>query len=382
MRWGKAVARLIVLLALFVLILPAADSAQPDPGPGAHDVSRPKQRVHPLTKAHSAPDSLAVQVLRRALLSVSHLAYSGEQTVLTFDSNDGEVCITQETHLGGMRYQVAFRYPPSLRGSLQIADGKTRKLYLPAQKSVVESQLSLPPLTSSSVNARLVQIRKYYRLRLNPRLDTTTGHPAYRLDLLARYHDRPWQRLWIAQDTGLILRRECYDTAGQEQSVSYWRNVQLLKHPHMTWANWQPPAGTHAHQQLPEQETFRLIEARRMAGTWAILPRDLGRGFQFESARLVHVTGTPGLYCQYSDGLNSISLLQTAAPRLLATNSHAQHASLPPIRKTYIGTEPAQVTSYGLFTVLTWGPNKHAVTRSLVGEVAEPVMFAIARSLH
>lgn len=232
-RWRPARRVLLSALTTLALILPLIPGSRTIESGVSAQPRRPA-RVYPLAQAASASDQQAVRVLRRALLSASHVAYSGEQTVLTFGEGDGAVSVSQETHLGDGRYRILFRHPENVRGSLQLSDGRQRILYLPSVKMMVVSRLRTPPMSTAAVNAHIAHIRKYYRLRLNPRLDSVEGRSAYRLDLSARYRDRPWQRLWIDRATGLILRRETYSTNGLQLGVSFWRNVQILAHPQMT----------------------------------------------------------------------------------------------------------------------------------------------------
>src|SRR5690242_9251547 len=55
--------------------------------------------LHASSGAALSREDRAVEVLRRALLSMEHTYFSGEQTILTFDEGDGAACVTQETHL-------------------------------------------------------------------------------------------------------------------------------------------------------------------------------------------------------------------------------------------------------------------------------------------
>ncbi|HZO89221.1 MAG TPA: sigma-E factor regulatory protein RseB domain-containing protein [Chthonomonadaceae bacterium] len=325
----------------------------------------------------ASPRSRAAAILRRALMSQYRVAFSGEQTVLTFDEGNGAVSITQETHQGDSRYRIDYLNPPDARGRVQIADGKKRQLYLPTQHTIVETQISTPPLTEGAIRARLARIQRHYRLSLAPHRASWDGRPAYQLDLLPRHHDRPWQRLWIDTATGLILRRESYNSQGAQLAVTSWRNVRLYTAASQPSIRWTPPAGTRIQRQSSEWVTFRLSDARHRASSWAVLPYDLGKGFVFESARLIHAKGAQSLHCQYSDGLNTISLIQIAAPR----NIFADRAEGETVRTLQIGKRTAQMASRGFFTVLSWIPGNRTTTMSLVGEIAANTLIAIARSL-
>ena len=126
-----------------------------------------------------------------------------------------------------------------------------------------------------------------------------------------------------------------------------------------------------------EQETGRIVKARSMAGTWAIVPTDLSRGFLFENAHIVHALGTKGLYCEYSDGLNALSLVQLSGPRTITEGASTGQ----PLRTRQIGDHKAQISVRGAVTVLTWQNRPPAGTLSLIGELTESALIAIAQSL-
>lgn len=376
-RWTstdrRALARTLAAGLLAALLLAARlsfSTGQPAARRALH-ASPPRQT----SQTHRATPT---QVLRLALSSAARVAFSGEQTVLTFDERDGAFCVTQETHLGSSRHRIVFQYPLNARGQIQIADGKRRLLYLPHDKTIIESVETSQPLTAANVKARLARIQKHYLLRLSPRLETVAERPAYRLDIVSRRQDRPWQRLWIDRATGLTLRRECYRPDGAQISVSSWRNLRFYPQPTQLSLRWKPPPGTKTHRSSSERVLFRLAEARKQAGSWATLPADLGKGFQFESARLVSVKGARGLYCQYSDGLNSVSLVQTAAPRLISASSPDDKQ----VRSIRIGNQAAQIASRGFLTVLSWEHSSRSITLSLIGEIAESTLVSIAQTLQ
>jgi hypothetical protein len=87
--------------------------------------------------------------------------------------------------------------------------------------------------------------------------------------------------------------------------------------------------------------------------------------------------GSNGLYGQYSDGLNTVSLIQFADSRPISFG--AQDG--PNVHSTHIGTTKAQVASRGSMTVLSWENSHHALTMSLVAEMTEQALIAIASSL-
>lgn len=318
----------------------------------------------------------AMHVLSRALLSPASTFYSGEQTVLTFNQGDGAACVTRETHLGPDRYRIEFQNPPDARGRIQIADHGWRRLYLPQAHSVVKRPVISTRLTRAAARRRVEQVRQQYHLLLEPELDDVDGRRAYVLSISPRHPDRPSQKLWIDRVYGLILRREVYNTEGIQTSVTFWRDLRFYRTPPVSALSWKPSKGIQVVVDRTEEETDRLDRARALASAWAVVPAELHGGFLFTNAHRVDALGTKGLYCEYSDGLNTLSLVQLAETRTISEDNSVQpHVS-------QIGDHNAQVSVRGPITVLSWQNHRPAVTLSLIGEITQSALLSIARTLR
>jgi|SRR5579871_112716 len=327
-------------------------------------------------RATSHKHSRAEKILMRALLGAEKLYYSGEQTILTFNEGDGAASVTRETHLGPERYRIDYQNPPDMRGCVKVANGESFGTYLPSTHILLKRRMLAHTLTQREAVAQVDRIRRYYTLVLSPHEEDLDGYKAYLLDVSPRHADRPRQRIWIDKATGFVLRRETYSPGGTQTSVTSWRDLHFYRHPNLQALHWIPPRGTHTENSIAEKETRRIAEARRRAGPWARVPDHIGDGFVFESAHLVNAKGTRGLYCVYSDGLNTLSLVQLTGVRTISDDPDGDKPK--PVK---LNATNAQETRRGPIRVLSWESPRHPSTVSLIGELSEAALIGIAKTL-
>ena len=337
----------------------------------------------PLTPQRPAPPApverekdRASQILHGALLSTERVFFSGEQTILTFNEDDGVACVTEETHLGPNRFRIAYQNPPNVRGRLQIAEAGWFHHYLPNTNTLIKRRMPSTSLTEAEVASRLARIRQNYRLVLAARPENMAERPAYLLDILPRTQGRPRQKLWIDTRTGLVLRRETYSPAGAQTSVTSWRNLKFYASPAEEALHWTPPPGTRTEEEAGTQ-ALSLVETRAKAASWAVIPDKLGGDFSFESARFVNARGAQGLDCTYSDGLCTLSLIQLAGTQSFRTAS----GTIKPLPLASYSVENAQITTQGSVNVLSWSSPQGNATLSLLGELTEETLIGLAKSL-
>ncbi|HLK56115.1 MAG TPA: sigma-E factor regulatory protein RseB domain-containing protein [Chthonomonadaceae bacterium] len=360
-KWGR-LPRLAVLLGVGGLLSTWASSV---------DFASP-----PALVVREREDARAVQILQRALIGSEHNFFSGEQTILNFDTGDGSACVTQETHLGPNRFRIVYQNPPDARGRLQIADGTWFQHYLPQTNTLIQRRITPLSVAETNTPARLQHIRQNYRLNLAAQTDNLAGRAAYVLDIMPRIPDRPHQKLWIDTETGLVLRRETYNPAGIQTSVTSWRDLHFYTAPPEAALSWSPPEGTRTLKEEGEA-ILPLAEARANADPWAVVPEKLGGSFYFESAYLANTRGGRCLHCTYSDGICTLSLMQLAGTQSFQTTS----GTIDPMPIASYNAESAQITTRGSVNILSWSNPHRGATLSLLGELTDDALITMAQSL-
>jgi len=141
------------------------------------------------------------------------------------------------------------------------------------------------------------------------------GRPASRLEVHLRATDALRERLWVDDETGLVLRRESYGPNGQMLRLAVYLRLEVTP-PGSETGNGQPVPLTTVSQDTEEIDGEGL-RALRAAG-W-VVPSELPRGYEQRAVYAVSGADTSPLHLVYDDGLYSVSVFEQQGP--LDTNS-------------------------------------------------------------
>jgi outer membrane lipoprotein-sorting protein len=200
--------------------------------------------------------------------------------------------------------------------------------------------------------------------------DKVAGRPTWRLTMKPKMVGKPWQMLWVDQDTKVVLRSRRYLPKRSFASRAQFDSFEARK-----------PQDDALFQVA--DTTSGVIEARGLApkfltleqlneetGVQSRLPPRLPGGFVFESADVLPVRGRKVLHARYTDGLIAISLFQTdrrvKIPKGGIISSGGVH--LPgPLRASSAGK------------LIQWGGGRRYYT--LMGDVSRELVADIIKSL-
>jgi len=164
----------------------------------------------------------------------------------------------------------------------------------PRRYHLLSEQLSIPLVTRN------------YHLKLVGR-GVVAGRPAYCLLCTPLLGDRPTTRLWLDQETGLMLRKETLSPAGRLQCVEYLAEIKFQ--PQLPQSLFQPPAA----EQPKHAASLSLADIEKKLGRKLALPHRMPGGFVLGESRLVQWAGHTFAHLCYSDGLSTLSLFELPA---------------------------------------------------------------------
>ena len=303
-------------------------------------------------------------VLDRAAQAAEKRAYVGESLWVTYDEGEPSVSTFMIQSTGDGEITVADRTRYAVRlgddgGSL--ADHE-RGWFFP-----------LPAADLAKAHKGLNRVEAKYSVEIVGREDLL-DRPCLRLEITRRDDGRLVERLWVDDDSGLLLRRETY--AGEDQLLRMVTYLRLDLDPSGGRLGDDLPAtrGQRPGQVRREQEVIEVDDdgrsALRAAG-W-VVPEELPGGYMTDGSFAVSAEQAQPLQTVYSDGLYTVSLFEQRGS-LDAT-------TLP---------EGAVVTEEYGFATYTWpGAVPQRVvweaagsTWSLVGDAPPDELAAIVRSL-
>jgi negative regulator of sigma E activity len=267
----------------------------------------------------------AMKLVGRALLAqkrVDHVArqsttvYTGAEPVTT----QVEVAVRCSKKQGsaaasakplpdsGTLMRMVFLTPP-LKGVTVLDDGR-RVVRLDPQSATVA--VAATPLAPEHEARRRNLLEENYRA-LHTGDETVAGRPAHRVELRPRHPGNPWKRLWIDQETALLLASEDYDGAGRRTRSSRVQSVEFRAEPE---GAVRPSAALIDNAQFAraaETDVKPAADISKAVGFKVLRPGYLPPGYELESAHVYSCQcgcRVPAARLQYVDGLNAISVLQ------------------------------------------------------------------------
>jgi sigma-E factor negative regulatory protein RseB len=277
-----------------VLLLPA-DEVPTEEEPSAGQTGRPVT-----AEPHGVADPRAVQLLRRAAGAAAATSFTGTQMVSTWDRE------------GAASYLLDVDNEPGAGLSVRVHSSATNPQGAGYTTAVAgaENVGSVGGVGSSAAGEELRLLLDSYDLSVE-RADRVAGR-ATTVVAASRPGAGVAARFWVDDASGLVLRREVYDTGGRMVRAAAFVDVDVdvahfVKHP--------PPL-------LPGRSGQELSGAELAAWDergWAC-PRTLPAGLRLVDARSTTAGAgedrqgaagrQPILHLTYSDGLSAVSVFQ------------------------------------------------------------------------
>lgn len=297
-------------------------------------------------------------------------------------SYQGRVTVTQwygkQTRAEEMRVYVL--PPDSVRREFLAPDGTVTRV------SISDGDVETVRLVRAGKTVRGDAVRSYEKV-LSPELERdalmsnyemssstgekVAGRATWRLTMKPKTDGKPWQTLWLDQDTRIVLRSKRYlprrPFASKAEFASFEPRAKLDP------ALFQVDAATADLISPPSlaPDFLTLEQLNTATGDRASLPPKLPGGFVFESADVFPVGKSKVRHARYTDGLIVISLFMTdrrvRLPKGGIISSGGTH--LPgPLRASRAGK------------LIQWGGGARYYT--LMGDVSRELLADIVKSLR
>jgi outer membrane lipoprotein-sorting protein len=313
-------------------------------------------------------------LLRRVLRADNNVPFEARQTVVITTMGNAEATVSDERYFGSGRSQIEYMMPKSAAGRLVVNDGRFHWEYDPASKVVFRSEDVPQVMTSERIEQTVAKVLRSYKIWTEKKPVLTGGHPKWVLHLDPLRSDRPRRTWWIDKVTFVVLRRELFDSSGTLDQTTTFTGIRYLPTNNTEKIKFKIPSGSKVISRPTPRFATDIPSARKMAPAWAQVPSTIGKGLEFDSARLLNLKGTPSLQLQYSDGLNSVSLVEIQGTAELPSRSGD-------IRVVQIGSVKGTISEpVPPYRVLSWSHNGH--TYNLVGDMTEASLVDTACTLQ
>ena len=334
----------------FTMAVPAIVFAAPTPAPATGD-----------------PNAL----VREALDSPHHVSYVGQLQTIRWGTRVANATIQRVEHLAPSSTRRTFLAPEALYGEYDITLGTTTTKIDPKQKRAMVSENPSAD-SASTTNNNAVLLAANYRAVVGP-VEIVAARPATTITLVNKFSGERMMRLWIDNETKVVLAKEAYHQDGSLAWRSRFDEIRFTS---------EIPSGVFATT-IPQG--FQEVEGRRFAeitddlqhtiddaGFKPINPKYLPEGFRIIGAENSTVRGLRNLHLLYSDGIRSLSLFENNA------DAEPDFGGLKPSITHFEGHD-AQYVKDGPTALLAW--REHGIAFTLIGDLDLKKLTAIAVSI-
>jgi negative regulator of sigma E activity len=310
-------------------------------------------------------------LVRAALEAPRHVSYVGQLQTIRWGTHDANATIQRVEHLAPSSTRRTFLAPEALYGEYDITLGTTTTKIDPKQHRAMISENPSSD-NAATTNTNIVLLAANYRAVVGP-VEIVAGRAATTVSLVNRYTGERMMRLWIDNDTKVVLAKEAYHQDGSLAWRSRFDEIRFTG---------EIPNGVFATA-IPQG--FQEVEGRRFgdmsddlqhtldeAGFKAVNPHYLPDGFKIIGAENSSFRGLRNLHLLYSDGIRTLSLFENNA------DSEPDFGGIKPSTTHFEGHE-AQYVKDGPTTLLTW--REHGLAFALIGDLDLKKLTAIAVSV-
>ena len=322
----------------------------------------------------AAPASASLEgnaLLQRAVVADDATSYTGTLTSVVYTSDRAESTVVNVDHLAPSQWRIWYVAPADAYGRLIISNETVTYQYEPSANKVYSNNWSTSSLELGDA-LDTARVEKNYAVQIGAGT-SVAGHAAHILTMTSKHSGTLVERLWIDDQTDLILRRETYHADGTIASKASFDNVRAVKTLPKALFDLSIPAG----MTLVPGATYGQKAASDVAASAALTftvvrPKYLPEGFSLAHESVGVHDDVQTLQLVYNDGLRDFSLFENATGRMPKFENGAPHAIA-------VGDEDGSFAEVGGETILSW--DSGGLNLTLVGDLSAKELSAIGASL-
>jgi outer membrane lipoprotein-sorting protein len=318
-----------------------------------------------------ADDKRAAQLLRESIDAPKRTSYIGQLQTVRFASNGAAAMLERIEHKAPSLTRRWFLAPEALYGDYVVTRGaKSYRFNAKRARMIVSND----PRAEDPVFAsdRLDLMLRNYRPLFDD-VESTANHPTSSILLINKYTGERAMRIWIDNQTHLVLRKEEFRGNGAVASQMRFEAIRYTNNiPDDIFAIESPAGFTRTEGYSAAVQSPKLDEVIREAGFRPYMPKDLPQGFVLADGNLMSAKNVKTLRLTYTDGLRTVSLFENDK------GAAANYGELRPHVTRFEGHE-AHYIEDGSTTLLTW--TEHDLHFALAGDLGREELQRIAASV-
>ncbi len=319
--------------------------------------------------AFSEADSEAL--VRVAFDAPKHISYVGQLQTIRWGTRVASATIQRIEHLAPASTRRTFLAPEALYGEYDVTVGEITTKIDPKQKRVLVDDNPIVD-NSAGTNNHLALLATNYHAVLGP-VEIVAARPATTVSLVNKFTGERMMRLWIDNETKIVLAKEAYHADGSLAWRTRFDDIRFTDEiPNGIFDAAIPPGYQSVQGHHFTDSTLDQQRALADAGFKAIVPHYLPNGFNEVSAEIATIKNVRNLHVLYSDGIRGLSLFEND------TDVAANFEGLKPSTTHFEGHDATYVHD-GPTTLLTW--REHGLAFALVGDLDVRELTKIAISV-
>jgi len=268
--------------------------------------------------------------------------------------------------------RIDYVEPDSVRGRAVIVTSNTEWTYNPKRHSLTHRPF-VPHSSESSASLQLLQ--RNYILKALRETDTYIQRQTSVLEVLRRSNHTIARKLWIDDDTGLVLKREVLSEDGKLTVTIAYSDITF--HPQLTAANFDLSnvAKIKGVQQVDETKSAKsassIVQPMPLAG--ASYP-SAAAGYRLVGSSIRQINKRQTEELHYSDGLELLSLFEQIRDR--ANKPTRVPAGMAPVA---VNRKTAHFVRRSSLETIIW--DSGSLRLPVVGEANHDRMLAFAAAV-
>ena len=318
-----------------------------------------------------APQANADELVRHAAEAPRHVSYVGQMQSTRWGASRALATIVRVEHRAPDDTRRTYLAPESLYGDYVIMHG-TKTSEFDTKRSRVITSENFSNENSVAYDDNVALLAANYRAVAGPD-EPVAGRSADTISLVNRHTGERMMRLWIDEQTNLVLAKESYHADGSLASRMRFDEIRYTGDIPASIFTLRVPAG---YREVRGRNYTRpstdIQKAVKSAGFTPVGPKYLPDGFSIISANVNEIKGIKSLHVLYSDGLRNLSLFENAKDAV------ADFGSVAPSTVSFEGHR-AEYVKDGPTTLLAW--HEHGLAFALVGDLDIKELTEIAKSV-
>lgn len=319
---------------------------------------------------HGAPAAPTPESLLDSALNPPDIYYQGRMMVTHWVGKQTNAEEVEVYHAPDNKTRREFLAPDGRVMRIVVSDGDNEQVQWVKSRKVLKGDAvkSYEKLMSPEKERDL--LLKNYRLSATGQ-EKVAGRGAWILELSPLIAGKPHQRLWIDQETGVVLENKRFLPKNSFASMARFNRFEPREPLDAGLFRLELDSAVAVTGKGLEPDFMSIEDLNAATGKESRFPETLPEGFVFESADFFNVGKLTIRHVRYTDGLAVLSLFQTDRPVRLPKKGSALSADSA-------GSGSLRLSSAG--HVLPWKRGKQYFT--LMGDTSHELLRTISAGLR